>query len=122
MRGWLERTLAPFADFIGWRPVFGLDRVLICEDLRLAERRSLRPLGLFTMLRFVKEPGFGLRPELAQGGRLPAKARTRAVRAGLPEPLAVKIKWQVARALVHGRPCLTPIIGDPYITISQLAE
>ncbi|RPI33483.1 MAG: class I SAM-dependent methyltransferase, partial [Hyphomicrobiaceae bacterium] len=51
MRGWLERKLAPFADFIGWRPVFGLDQVLVCDDLRLAERRSLRPLGLFTMLR-----------------------------------------------------------------------
>ena len=30
---------------------------------RLAERRSLRPFGLFTMLRFVKEPGFGLPPQ-----------------------------------------------------------
>ena len=101
-RGWLERKLAPFADLIGWRPVFGLDQVLVCEDLRLAERRALRPLGLFTMLRFVKEPGFGLAPQLAQ--RAPARSRTRmAVSARLPEPIRVRIKWQVARALVHCR-------------------
>jgi len=103
-RGWLERKLAPFADLIGWRPVFGLDQVLVCEDLRLAERRALRPLGLFTMLRFVKEPGFGLAPQLAQSARLPARSRTRmAVSARLPEPIRVRIKWQVARALVHCR-------------------
>jgi len=68
VRGWLERKLAPFADIIGWRPVFELDQVLVCDDLRLAERRSLRPLGLFTMLRFVKEPGFGLIPRMAKAG------------------------------------------------------
>jgi len=103
-RGWLERKLAPFADLIGWRPVFGLDQVLVCEALRLAERRALRPLGLFTMLRFVKEPGFGLAPQLAQSARLPARSRTRmAVSARLPEPIRVRIKWQVARALVHCR-------------------
>jgi phosphatidylethanolamine/phosphatidyl-N-methylethanolamine N-methyltransferase len=101
-RGWFERKLAPFADLIGWRPVFGLDQVLVCEDLRLAERRALRPLGLFTMLRFVKEPGFELAPRLAQ--RAPARSRTRmAVSARLPEPIRVRIKWQVARALVHCR-------------------
>ena len=52
--GFLERKLAPFADFIGWRPVFELDRVMVCDRLRLVERRSLKPFGLFTMLRFVK--------------------------------------------------------------------
>ena len=101
-RGWLERKLAPFADLIGWRPVFGLDRVLVCGDLRLAERRALWPLGLFTMLRFVKEPGFGLAPALAR--RTLARSRTRLpVGAGLPEPIRVRIKWQVARSLVHCR-------------------
>lgn len=53
-RGFLERKLAPFADYIGWRPVFELDRVMVCDSLRLVERRSLKPFGLFTMLRFVK--------------------------------------------------------------------
>ncbi|HXG79221.1 MAG TPA: class I SAM-dependent methyltransferase [Methyloceanibacter sp.] len=103
LRGWLERRLAPFADLIGWRPVFEIDRVLVCEDLRLAERLSLRPFGLFTMLRFVKEPGFGLGRELAKKARVPARAGARSVGAGLAEPIRVRIKWQLARALVHGR-------------------
>ena len=101
MRGWLERKLAPFADRLGWRPVFGLDQVLVCDDLRLAERRSLHPLGLFTMLRFVKEPGFGLVPRMAQLARLPVRPRRAGAR--LPEPIRVRIKWQAARGLVHAR-------------------
>jgi phosphatidylethanolamine/phosphatidyl-N-methylethanolamine N-methyltransferase len=54
MRGWVERRMAPFADKLGWRPVFDVERVLVCEDLKLIERRPLRPMGLFTMLRFRK--------------------------------------------------------------------
>lgn len=54
-RGWLERRMAPFASTIGWRPIFPVDRVMGCDTLELIERRSLRPMGLFTMLRFTKE-------------------------------------------------------------------
>jgi phosphatidylethanolamine/phosphatidyl-N-methylethanolamine N-methyltransferase len=54
MRGWVERRMAPFADMLGWRPVFDIERVLVCEDLQLVEKRGLRPLGLFTMMRFRK--------------------------------------------------------------------
>jgi len=54
MRGWVERRMAPFADMLGWRPVFDIERVLVCEDLQLMEKRGLRPLGLFTMMRFRK--------------------------------------------------------------------
>ena len=54
MRGWVERRMAPFADMLGWRPVFDMERVLVCEDLQLVEKRGLRPLGLFTMVRFRK--------------------------------------------------------------------
>jgi len=54
MRGWVERRMAPFADKLGWRPVFDVERVLVCGDLELIERRGLRPLGLFTMMRFRK--------------------------------------------------------------------
>src|SRR5215467_2510761 len=54
MRGWVERRMAPFADMLGWRPVFDVERVLVCEDLQLVEKRGLRPLGLFTMMRFRK--------------------------------------------------------------------
>jgi phosphatidylethanolamine/phosphatidyl-N-methylethanolamine N-methyltransferase len=123
-RGFVERKLAPFGDLLGWRPVFGLDRVLVCDDLRLAERRSLRPLGLFTMLRFVKEPGFGLGPQLASRARSRARAPVRAVRARLPEPIRVRVKWQMARALVHGRRLLdTNYWRSLYRRLqSQLAE
>ena len=54
MRGWVERRMAPFADMLGWRPVFDVERVLVCDDLSLIEKRGLRPLGLFTMMRFRK--------------------------------------------------------------------
>lgn len=54
VRGWVERRMAPFADRIGWRSVFDVSRVTVCDDLELVERKALRPLGLFTMLRFAK--------------------------------------------------------------------
>jgi phosphatidylethanolamine/phosphatidyl-N-methylethanolamine N-methyltransferase len=54
VRGWVERRMAPFADRIGWRSVFDLSRVTVCDELELVERKSLRPFGLFTMLRFAK--------------------------------------------------------------------
>lgn len=56
VRGWIERKMEPLAATLGWRPVFPVDRVLGSAGLRLAEKRSLRPAGLFTMLRFVKQP------------------------------------------------------------------
>jgi phosphatidylethanolamine/phosphatidyl-N-methylethanolamine N-methyltransferase len=54
VRGWVERRMAPFADKIGWRSVFDVSRVTVCDELELVERKSLRPFGLFTMLRFAK--------------------------------------------------------------------
>lgn len=58
MRGWVERRMAPFADMLGWHPVFDIDRVLVCDDLKLMEKRPLRPWGLFTMMRFRKASEF----------------------------------------------------------------
>ncbi len=55
VRGWVERRMAPFADQLGWRPVFDIDRVLCCSDLTLAEERNLRPFNLFRMIRFTKQ-------------------------------------------------------------------
>lgn len=55
IRGWLERTMAPLAATLGWHPLFPMDRVLGRKGLELAARRPLKPLGLFTMVRFVKE-------------------------------------------------------------------
>lgn len=55
VRGWVERRMAPFADLVGWHSVFDVSRVMVCPELKLIERRSLRPWGLFTMMRFRKE-------------------------------------------------------------------
>lgn len=55
LRGWVERRMAPFADLVGWHSLFDVSRVMICDDLKLEERRSLRPFGIFTMMRFVKD-------------------------------------------------------------------
>lgn len=54
VRGWVERRMAPFADHLGWRPVFDVNRVLVCDELEVLERCALRPMGLFTMLRLGK--------------------------------------------------------------------
>jgi phosphatidylethanolamine/phosphatidyl-N-methylethanolamine N-methyltransferase len=54
VRGWVERQMAPFAGMLGWRPVFDVSRVMVCDDLELIERRHLRPFGIFTMMRFAK--------------------------------------------------------------------
>jgi phosphatidylethanolamine/phosphatidyl-N-methylethanolamine N-methyltransferase len=54
VRGWVERRMAPFGDKLGWHPVFDVNRVMVCPELQLFERRSLRPWGIFTMMRFRK--------------------------------------------------------------------
>lgn len=54
VRGWMERRMAPFAEVIGWRPVFDVSRVMVCNELNLVERVSLKPFGIFTMMRFAK--------------------------------------------------------------------
>ena len=54
MRGWVERRMAPFADKLGWRPVFDVDRVMVAPELKLEESRALRPMGIFTMMHFTK--------------------------------------------------------------------
>ena len=78
-RGWIERRMAPFASTLGWRPIFPVDRVMGCESLQLIERRSLRPLGLFTMLRFTK----GGAPKLSL-----ARSRAAASENFVPEAVA----------------------------------
>lgn len=54
VRGWVERRMAPFGDKLGWRPVFDYDRVMVCPELTLIDKCSLRPWGIFTMMRFKK--------------------------------------------------------------------
>ena len=66
VRGWVERRMAPFADKIGWRSVFDISRVTVCDDLQLVERKALRPFGLFTMLRFAKRDDAARHPVAAE--------------------------------------------------------
>lgn len=67
VRGWVERQMAPFADLVGWHSVFDVSRVMVCPDLKLMDRKALRPWGIFTMMRFRKdEDAASLRPEAAE--------------------------------------------------------
>lgn len=54
VRGWVERRMAPFADQLGWHPLFDVNRVMVCDNLKLVERRALRPMGIFTMMRMKR--------------------------------------------------------------------
>lgn len=53
-RGWIERKMAPFADRLGWHPIFPIERVMGQDTLSLIERKPLWPFGLFTLVRFRK--------------------------------------------------------------------
>lgn len=66
VRGWVERKMAPFADLVGWHSLFDVSRVMICDELKLMDRRSLRPWGIFTMMRFRKETKAKRRPIAAE--------------------------------------------------------
>jgi len=61
MRGWIERKMAPLAETLGWHPVFETERVMVCPELALQEQTPMWPMGLFSMLRFVKRPEAGAR-------------------------------------------------------------
>ncbi len=55
VRGYMEHRLAPYADRLGWHPIFSVDRVCVSPRLTLLERRDLIPMGLFSLLRFRKD-------------------------------------------------------------------
>lgn len=66
VRGWVERKMAPFADLVGWHSVFETSRVMVCDDLNLVDRKSLRPWGIFTMMHFVKDANASRQPLAAE--------------------------------------------------------
>lgn len=47
----LERTFAPFANYLGWHSDFAMERVLGSPELEVVEERTLAPFGMFTFLR-----------------------------------------------------------------------
>ena len=116
MRGWVERRMAPFADKLGWRPVFDIERVLVCEDLTLMEKRGLRPWGLFTMMRFRKAKE-GPRPPPEAGLSLPDCAGERA---GTPGSTQCRTAGPARPPLIHGpRPfALTALHPASYIALA----
>ena len=54
VRGWVERKMVPYADTLGWHPIFPIDRIMGRTKLALIERRPMWPMGLFTLVRFRK--------------------------------------------------------------------
>ena len=55
LRLFVEKRLAPLANTVGWEPDFSVDRVLSGSGLRLLEKRTLSPFGLFTLLHLRKD-------------------------------------------------------------------
>lgn len=54
VRGLIEKTLAPAASLLGWRTLFPREAVMVRPGLRLEEVKRIPPLGLMTLLRFVR--------------------------------------------------------------------
>jgi phosphatidylethanolamine/phosphatidyl-N-methylethanolamine N-methyltransferase len=50
---WVERAMAPASSLLGWHPDFHLGHMFAETDLKSAEIKSMRPMGLF---RLVKMP------------------------------------------------------------------
>jgi phosphatidylethanolamine/phosphatidyl-N-methylethanolamine N-methyltransferase len=61
-----EQAFAPLARRLGWRPEFGWERVARWAErhggVRLLERRSMPPLGQFSLIRFERTAGPGTAP------------------------------------------------------------
>jgi phosphatidylethanolamine/phosphatidyl-N-methylethanolamine N-methyltransferase len=56
LRGTVEKSFAKHATKLGWRPEFPVDTVLVSDKLRLTSIRTIKPMGLFTMLEFRRQP------------------------------------------------------------------
>ncbi len=56
LRGVVEKGMARFSEGLGWRPEFPKETVMVCDSLKLIDETPLKPFGLFTMLRFSRQP------------------------------------------------------------------
>jgi phosphatidylethanolamine/phosphatidyl-N-methylethanolamine N-methyltransferase len=54
LRAVVEKRLARFSDLLGWRPDFPVETLMVSGNLKLEERRALKPFGFFTLLRFQR--------------------------------------------------------------------
>jgi phosphatidylethanolamine/phosphatidyl-N-methylethanolamine N-methyltransferase len=50
-RWWLERAMAPASRALGWHPDFAMDAIFGADDLARIETESVRPFGIFTLVR-----------------------------------------------------------------------
>jgi phosphatidylethanolamine/phosphatidyl-N-methylethanolamine N-methyltransferase len=55
VRGKVEKAMGRFGEALGWRPDFPVDTLMVCDRLKLVDTQPMRPFGLFTVMRFVKE-------------------------------------------------------------------
>jgi phosphatidylethanolamine/phosphatidyl-N-methylethanolamine N-methyltransferase len=55
VRGLVEKAMSPMASRLGWRPEFPLSTVMDHGALNLVDQRTVRPFGLFTLLRFIRQ-------------------------------------------------------------------
>jgi phosphatidylethanolamine/phosphatidyl-N-methylethanolamine N-methyltransferase len=79
VRGAVEKAMGRFGEALGWRPDFPLSALMVCDDLRLVHAQPLKPLGLFTMLRFVRDESSQQSPVLSRSFH-PARATNGSVR------------------------------------------
>jgi len=60
LRAIFEKSFAPLARRLGWRPEFGWQRLAKWAtrhgDIEVIERRSMPPLGHFSLIRFARKP------------------------------------------------------------------
>jgi phosphatidylethanolamine/phosphatidyl-N-methylethanolamine N-methyltransferase len=59
VRGAVEKAMGRFGEKLGWRPEFPVETLMVCDRLKLVETQPMRPFGLFTIMRFVKDAADG---------------------------------------------------------------
>lgn len=59
VRGVVEKAMGRFGEKLGWRPEFPVETLMVCDQLKLVESQPMRPFGLFTIMRFVKDAADG---------------------------------------------------------------
>jgi len=53
-RAWFERWLSRYSAKLGWHPEFDIERVMGRVEMKLVERKSLSPMGIYTLLVFER--------------------------------------------------------------------
>jgi phosphatidylethanolamine/phosphatidyl-N-methylethanolamine N-methyltransferase len=59
VRGVVEKAMGRFGEKLGWRPEFPVETLMVCDRLKLVDSQPMRPFGLFTIMRFVKDAADG---------------------------------------------------------------